>query len=211
MPADDRLTPDEDASTPTRRPYLRADDRRNQLLEAAAAVYRRQGFPGLTMVAVAEEAKVSRRLLYNHFPDLESLITGLIFHKLGSYLATSEGEFNEPNRPLRSVGRSIFDRIGDMGVDNRHLVMDILNERRSPELLNIRQLAISTILARWSKLLPDNATVHLDRARITVLAHLALILNDLVDRGELTLDEADSILPSLFGLAETLGTTARPA
>ena len=57
------------------RPYLRAELRRNQLLEAADRLFARSGYAGITMQAVAAEAGVSRRLVYDHFSDVSTLLT----------------------------------------------------------------------------------------------------------------------------------------
>ena len=55
------------------RPYLRPDERRRQLLEAASRLFDRGGFTAVTMSAVAAEAGASRRLVYDHFADLPKI------------------------------------------------------------------------------------------------------------------------------------------
>src|SRR5262245_66655621 len=72
------------------RPYLSADIRRRQLLDAAARLFVREGYAGLTMVAVAAEAGVSRRLVYNHFPDLASLYEAYFDDRADRYLSSIE-------------------------------------------------------------------------------------------------------------------------
>ncbi|MGE5211731.1 MAG: TetR/AcrR family transcriptional regulator, partial [Acidobacteriota bacterium] len=70
----------------TKRPYLATDDRRRQLLDAAARLFAREGYAGLTMVALAAEAGVSRRLVYDHFPDLASLYSAFFDDRAERYL-----------------------------------------------------------------------------------------------------------------------------
>lgn len=62
------------------RTYLSAEQRRQQLLDAAVEVVNAQGWRGLTMTGVAQEAGVSRQLVYEHFPDLDGLCVGLLHH-----------------------------------------------------------------------------------------------------------------------------------
>lgn len=57
-----------------KRSYLAKDDRRAALLKTAAEVVERHGWPALSMIAVAEHAKVSRQLVYQHFESLDQLM-----------------------------------------------------------------------------------------------------------------------------------------
>jgi AcrR family transcriptional regulator len=66
------------------RPYLRAGERRAQLLEAAATIVGREGLGCLTIAAVAAEAGVSRQWVYEHFSDLDSLYRALILDRFAS-------------------------------------------------------------------------------------------------------------------------------
>jgi AcrR family transcriptional regulator len=57
---------------------MRADERRMQLLEAARRVIAQGGLAALTMDSLAIAAGVSRALVYQHFPDRESLLLALL-------------------------------------------------------------------------------------------------------------------------------------
>jgi AcrR family transcriptional regulator len=63
-----------------KRSYLAKDDRRVALLETAAAVVEKQGWPALSMISVAEQANVSRQLVYQHFESLDELMTETMTH-----------------------------------------------------------------------------------------------------------------------------------
>ncbi|HVT34363.1 MAG TPA: TetR/AcrR family transcriptional regulator [Nevskiaceae bacterium] len=58
-----------------KRAYLAKDDRRKALLETAARVVEEQGWSALSMISVAEQAKVSRQLVYAHFASADELMT----------------------------------------------------------------------------------------------------------------------------------------
>ena len=49
---------------------------RERITEAALALIAEKGLAGVTMTAVAARAGVARQTLYNHFPDVEGIITG---------------------------------------------------------------------------------------------------------------------------------------
>ena len=57
-----------------KRPYLGKDERRRLLLSVASELVEQHGWAVLNMSAVADHAGVSRQLVYQHFPNLESLL-----------------------------------------------------------------------------------------------------------------------------------------
>ncbi|HUR40536.1 MAG TPA: TetR/AcrR family transcriptional regulator [Verrucomicrobiae bacterium] len=58
-----------------KRGYLAKDARHEALLKTAAAVVEKHGWPALSMISVAEHAKVSRQLVYEHFSSVDQLMT----------------------------------------------------------------------------------------------------------------------------------------
>lgn len=82
----------------SKRVYLARDDRHTALLDVAAAVVEKQGWPALGMIAVAEHAGVSRQLVYEHFSSVEVLMTETmshifrgVFEKVRESIKTSRG------------------------------------------------------------------------------------------------------------------------
>lgn len=71
----------------SKRPYLRAEDRHRQLLDAAGSLFDRFGFGGITMAGTATEAGVSRQLVYDHFADLDALYEAFVADRLAVYRA----------------------------------------------------------------------------------------------------------------------------
>lgn len=66
--------PTSESRNKTKRPYLARDERRRQLLEAAAGIVENSGWDQLNMSALAKETGTSRQLVYQHFDSLESLM-----------------------------------------------------------------------------------------------------------------------------------------
>lgn len=60
---------------PRKRGYLAKDARHEALLQTAAAVVEKQGWPALSMISVAAHAKVSRQLVYEHFSSVDQLMS----------------------------------------------------------------------------------------------------------------------------------------
>jgi AcrR family transcriptional regulator len=59
--------------------------RRDQLIESALAVLRRDGPAGMTMRAVAAEAGVTATALYRHFPDKDALVAVTVREVYGEF------------------------------------------------------------------------------------------------------------------------------
>jgi AcrR family transcriptional regulator len=57
---------------------MSAPARREQLLDVTAAIVAEQGFPAVSIQAVARRAEVSRPIVYEHFGDLSGLLESLI-------------------------------------------------------------------------------------------------------------------------------------
>lgn len=185
---------------PKKRPYLRPAARKRQLLDATTAVVRRDGLGGLTMVAVAAEAGVSRRLLYNHYPDLATLAHSYVIDRLSSYAEESATVFEDPSRTPRSVGRQIFERLAQLPVEDRQVLRTLLARAVPADLLPVSALLEQTIIERWSRVRPDGEVGPFDGARALLLANVALSAIDLVERGVLDETGREAFFGGVIGL-----------
>lgn len=73
--------PPRDASAKPRRRYaprMAPNQRREQLIDAALRVIVQQGYEGVSIEAIARTAGVTRPVIYDHFPNLGSLLQALI-------------------------------------------------------------------------------------------------------------------------------------
>src|ERR1700761_2413754 len=72
--------PPEASAKPRRRyaPRMPPEKRREQLIDAALSVIVEQGYEGVSIEAVAKVAGVTRPVIYDHFPNLGSLLRALI-------------------------------------------------------------------------------------------------------------------------------------
>lgn len=63
-----------------KRPYLAREDRRTALLDVAASIVEERGWAALSMISLADAAKVSRQLVYQHFPSVNDLLAETMTH-----------------------------------------------------------------------------------------------------------------------------------
>jgi len=90
------------------RRYLRAGERREQLLAAAAELVGKQGWGGLGMIPLAEAAGVSRQLVYEHFENVDVLhleVTRFLFEEV--FRAVSEALERHPEDLLAATRTGI--------------------------------------------------------------------------------------------------------
>lgn len=77
-----------------------ADQRREQLLEAALAEFGQRGFHGTQMDHVAARAGVSKALLYQHFPSKDDLFAAVTGRIVDLYVARLPAILGEATQPL---------------------------------------------------------------------------------------------------------------
>lgn len=114
------------------------DWRRNQLIQAAAAIALESGGQGVTVAAVAARAGLSRTSVYEYFASGADLATELVIEELQSFATYLEGEvagFTEPEDAIKGWIESSLTYIAD----GRHLLAKALN---SVELSRDRGAAI---------------------------------------------------------------------
>ncbi len=79
------------------------EDRRKQILDAAAELIIRQGYDKTSMVDVAEEVGISRGTVYLYFANKERLFEALILHESTLYVEAWL-EYIESNESVASMG-----------------------------------------------------------------------------------------------------------
>lgn len=68
---------------------LSADDRREQILKVAASHLAREGHSAASVRAIAEEAGVTRALVYHYFPGKEALLEAVLRQEADALLAAT--------------------------------------------------------------------------------------------------------------------------
>jgi AcrR family transcriptional regulator len=145
------------------------EQRREQLLDAALDVILEQGYGGVSIEAVARKAGVTRPVVYDHFPNLSSLLRALIEREERYSL----GELEEivPDTP----------REGDP------MVVMAASVRRFLELVLARPATWRLILLPVEGT-PPIVRDHVERGRAQIMQRIAVDVSASVERGELPKD-----------------------
>jgi AcrR family transcriptional regulator len=99
-----------------------AEDRRQQILEVAKAIFSRKGYEGTTTREIATAAKVNEAIIFRHFPTKEELYWAVIDYSCKS--SDARGQMIERLR-----------RGGELQDVFRELALEILNRRSRDQSL----------------------------------------------------------------------------
>ncbi len=180
-----------------KRPYLSIDDRRRHLLDAAARLFVRDGYAGLTMVAVAAEAGVSRRLVYDHFTDLPTLYAEFFDDRASRYLVVIRASVDTAANPAAAFAAA-FTELLDMPIADQRAVRALVTDPGLPDLEAVRERFRRHIEAQWLEHVPAVEGDHAPAVLWTLVAGL-FGLADLVASGEVSKDAALAVATNLVG------------
>jgi AcrR family transcriptional regulator len=181
------------------RPYLRASDRRTQLLAAAAAVIGRDGLGSLTMAAVAAESGVSRQWVYEHFSGLDDLYRALILDRF----AALDADLDVAKVTLTGAQLAIFAarRLFALLPADRRILRALVDGTgwNRPELAGIESDLRELILGRWTGFVRGAGHGELEaRAIVWATVNAVFGLADQIERESLEVDRAVAVLELLL-------------
>ncbi|MDX3225618.1 TetR/AcrR family transcriptional regulator [Streptomyces sp. ME19-01-6] len=164
--------------------------KRQAILEAAVAVFLREGYTRASVDVIADEARVSKQTVYNHFGDKQRL-----------FLAAVEGERERVaarftpglDAPLADGGEASGATDAETAlVSFGHRVLRVLLDERASAL---RRLVISEV-ARHPSLRPACA----DGEPQQLVTYLVDLLTRRTERGELSVDEPATVARQFVAL-----------
>lgn len=190
------------------RPYLRTTDRRRHLLAAAARLVAREGVAGLTMTGLATEAGVSRRLLYDHYPDLASLYQAFFDDRAALYLADIDAAVARADDA--GAFRAAFAHLLAMPPEDQRAIRVLVADPGLPDLDPVREQFRARVEHQWLGRLPDSERA---RAVLWTIVSGAFGVAELASRNEIDHDTAMTIAVHLAtslsaAIAGDLTTTA---
>lgn len=178
---------------PQRHRYLPADDRRKDLLDATGRLFERGGVEAITMTALAQEAGVSRALIYQYFPDQDTLIVAFFEDRISAYFAAIDASLDAAASP---TGRALagLRELSHLNPGDLAAVRTVLASHDDTRLATVRARLRDTTLARWEVFMTADSDRAVAAAAtdaiIGVLASVALA----VQAGRLTLDQGERLL-----------------
>ena len=139
------------SQTQEKRPYLGKNDRKKALLHSAAELVEDAGWGVLNMSALADRAGVSRQLVYQHFPNLESLLGAAAWAIFTDTMqGTALAITSNPNDIKLAIRSAVFVSL-DMPVGKGDALWQLIagSGLNSPELETIRLGIRGVILKLW--------------------------------------------------------------
>jgi AcrR family transcriptional regulator len=181
-----------------KRSYLPAAVRRSLIVQAASRLISREGLHGLTMVAVAKEAGVSRQLVYDHFPDLPTLFRAAFAEQARQYELGLDDVFALSASDTATMARQLFEHVLALGPETRRVVRALVGGAVPLELTGIREQFLATTNKRWCSWfhrlgLDDRSS----NALVVVMTSAYLSVAELVDEGEIGAEAAAAIVVML--------------
>jgi AcrR family transcriptional regulator len=181
-----------------KRSYVSSGQRRALILQAASRQISREGLNGLTMVAVAKEAEVSRQLVYDHFPDLPTLFHAVFAEQAQRYERGLDEMFAIGVSDAATMARRLFEHVLALGPDTLRVVRALVGGDIPVELAGLRKQFRARVAERWSLWF---RTMRFDDRRsnalVWVMTAAYLSLAELVDDREIGADGAASIVAML--------------
>ena len=122
--------------TAHKRQRLHPEERKNQILDVAAALIREHGVSALNMDRLGREAGVSKPLVYNYFPNRTDLLKSLLSREVKRYhhdsadIAATTGTLEDL---VRATSRKMLEYVSEFGTVIQQLmqepeVADVLEE-----------------------------------------------------------------------------------
>lgn len=163
------------SATPEKRPYLGKDDRKKALLHSAAELVEEAGWGVLNMSALADRAGVSRQLVYQHFPNLESLLGAAAWVVFTDTMeGTAQAIASHPNDLKQAIRAAELVSL-DMPVGRGDALWQLIagSGLNSPELETIRVGIRDVILKLWVPAVRKEK--NLDKAAATSLVWMVIL------------------------------------
>ena len=142
------------------------------ILAAAATVFRRRGYLKANLDEVAELAEVSKRTVYKHFSDKDTLFTEAML-----------GILEPRRREVRAVLAQLADT-GDVAADLRAMARRLVRTVATTETIQLRRVVVAE-----AERFPDLAANFLEQSVHRHIDTLAAHLATLTERGVLRCDD----------------------
>jgi AcrR family transcriptional regulator len=131
------------------------DWRRQQLIDAAAAIALESGGSAVTVASVAERAGLSRTSVYEYFASSADLIADLIIEELSGFVKVLSDSITDPNNAELAISQWIDAALRYIA-DGRHILAKALSATSTPsDRAGEIAMAHRKLLASLSKSLKD--------------------------------------------------------
>ena len=136
------------------------EEKQRVILDHAAAVFAEQGMDKASMAAVANQAQVSKALLYHYYPSKDALIFAIIQTHLEELDAAVEAA-DDPTLPLEKRLRKLVGTVLEAyrGADNQHKVQLnaalALSDAQKAEIMALERAIVKRFAVVLDQINPD--------------------------------------------------------
>lgn len=135
-------------------------ERRQGLLDAAAAMFAEKGFDGTSIATIARHCGVSKALLYHYYPSKEALLYDILRSHCLLLVERARNAVqpqDKPDRQLQSLIRALLRLY--MSSRNKHVVLlndlHCLPENEQKQIKDLEKQVLKIIKDLLAKLRPD--------------------------------------------------------
>ena len=195
-----------ESATGTRRRRLKSDERRADLLEAAKRVLSNGGWDALSMVSVADESGVTKRIVYNHFANPQEIIEALIASPLAEITAQAR-TLSELFVGRTSSPREILDASLDLSArispDGWFVLRAVYSRQLPLEFKPIEDYAGQLVMQLWGTVFEQSVLDEKQKIDIMFFIYGAVLDMAKLDRdGELSEAQREEMFDRILGLLE---------
>jgi len=194
-----------ESETGTRR-RLKSDERRADLLEAAKRVLASGGWDALSMVSVADESGVTKRVVYNHFANPQEIIEALIASPLTEITsqarALSELFVGRTSSP-REILNASLDLSARISTDGWFVLRAVYSRQLPLEFKPIEDYAGQLIMELWGSVFERSALDEKQKIDIMFFIYGAILDMAKLERdGELSEARREEMFDRILGLLD---------
>ena len=194
-----------DSETVPRR-RLKTDERRADLLEAAKRVLASGGWDALSMVSVADESGVTKRVVYNHFANPQEIIEALIASPLAEITsqarALSELFVGRTSTP-REILNASLELSMQISPDGWFVLRAVYSRQLPLEFKPIEDYAGKLIMELWGTVFERSVLDEKQKIDIMFFIYGAILDLAKLDRdGQLSEAQREEMFDRILGLLE---------
>lgn len=194
-----------DSETVPRR-RLKTDERRADLLEAAKRVLASGGWGSLSMVSVADESGVTKRVVYNHFANPQEIIEALIASPLAEITsqarALSELFVGRTSTP-REILNASLELSTQISPDGWFVLRAVYSRQLPLEFKPIEDYAGQLIMELWGTVFERSVLDEKQKIDIMFFIYGAILDLAKLDRdGQLSEAQREEMFDRILGLLE---------
>ena len=178
---------------PVKRPYLRSEARRQQLLDVALTIVDRVGLGQLTISELAVEAGVTRQTAYHHFADVNDLVRSILRTRFAQMQEAINEVIERHGGDFAVAIREAVIISVDLPRRDQRLLRYVFGglEADRPELRETLRTLRGLVTLRWCRVVygPTPVTPRVSAAVWATVSALFGVY-DLLDAGEVTREDA---------------------